>query len=115
MYHIALSDIGHSHSGRPELIATVTAVVAAGRALGGTVGTAVVASVRSSKLEQKLPGLVAPAAAQAGVPEALIPTVIGILLGPGPAVLATVPGITPAMVGAILPAYQEASAYAYVC
>lgn len=56
----------------------------------------------------------APAAAAAGVPEALIPTVIGILLGPGPSVLATIPGITPEMIGAVLPAYRQASSIAYV-
>lgn len=100
-------------SSSPELIATVTAIVAAGRALGGTVGTAVVSSIRSAKLEQRIPELVAPAAVEAGIPEPLIPTVIGILLGPGPSVLRTVPGITPAMIGGILPAYQQSAAYAY--
>ncbi|KAL7004934.1 hypothetical protein EMMF5_005547 [Cystobasidiomycetes sp. EMM_F5] len=99
-------------SAPPELIATVTALVASGRAFGGTVGTAVVSTIRTSKLASKLPELVGPAALQAGLPPSSLPILFG-LIEISPALIVNVPGLTPQVAQAVIPAYYESQAYAF--
>lgn len=71
-----------------------------------------VTAIKKSKLDQKLPELVVPAAVGAGLPESSVGPVLG-LLGINPALIATVPGVTPGVVAAVMPAYQQAQAYSY--
>ena len=76
------------------------------------IGTAVVSTIKTNKLVEALPARVAPVALQAGLPASSLPLLIQFLFI-SPALLVEVPGITPQVVGAVLPAYYDAQAYAF--
>lgn len=59
-----------------------------------------------------MPELVIPAALEAGLPEESIPSVMG-ALAVSPGLLATVDGMTPSIMGAIMNTYYAASAWSY--
>lgn len=99
-------------SAPPELIASVTALVASARALAGSFGSAVVVAIQSNKFAARMPELVAPAALQAGLPESSLASLISTMFV-SPAAITAIEGVTPQVVAAVLPPYYQATTFAY--
>jgi hypothetical protein len=91
-----------------ELLATGTAVLTSTRAVAATVATAFYAAALNQKLAVLIPERVAGAALANGLPPTSLPGFIGALAGNLPDQLATVPGVTPSIIGAGVAALQTA-------
>lgn len=93
-----------------HLIATATAVTTSSRAVGAMVSTAIYAAALNSGLNTKLPNYIARAVAMAGLPAKSITAFVEALAGNDQAALATIPGVTPAIIGKGVSALQQAYA-----
>lgn len=93
-----------------HLIATATAVLTSGRAIAGSVFTAVYGAAVASGMSTKLPGYTAAAAVGAGLPPDSVAAFVGGMLGGDPAAAQAVPGFTPAVMEASVKAIAQATA-----
>ncbi|GJN73471.1 hypothetical protein PLICBS_007549 [Purpureocillium lilacinum] len=92
-----------------HLIATATAVTTSARAVGATVFTSIYAAALAKRLGSYIPGYVAKAVTQAGLPATSIGPFIE-ALSESPAKLQAVQGVTPAIISAGSLAYKQAYA-----
>jgi hypothetical protein len=79
------------------------------RAVGGSIGYSIFFNIFQDKLTARLPTYVAGAAIQAGLPLEAAETFVGALLA-APEALASIPGVTPAIIAAAT--YGKQLAYA---
>jgi hypothetical protein len=90
-------------------LATVISLLNAVKFIGGSIGYSIYYAIFSAKLKKKLPTLLAGAIVQAGLPLTSVPGFIGTFLT-DPTQLATVPGVTPQVIGAAAAASKIAYA-----
>ncbi len=95
-----------------HLLATSNLILAAVRVIGGLLGLTIFSVVYNSKANVDIPQAVLPILTEAGIPQDLVPKIIGILLQ-APQALAQVPSIPPALLNQILAATAQASAECY--
>ncbi|OCK76057.1 putative major facilitator superfamily transporter [Lepidopterella palustris CBS 459.81] len=96
--------------GAPDaLISTAAALSLSLRAVGGSIGYSIYYNIWVGKLKKKLPTYVAEYAVKAGLPLADVPTFVGTFLTK-PEMIAKVPGVTPAILGAAATAVKWAYA-----
>lgn len=85
----------------PELIATSTAITLSLRALGGSIGIAVMNTILNSKTSVKIPGYIAEAVLPMGLNPAMLGPTIGAATGDTDLIAAIlqgkIPGVTPQM------------------
>ncbi|KAK4047064.1 hypothetical protein OIV83_005627 [Microbotryomycetes sp. JL201] len=93
-----------------SLIATGTAVITSTRAVAAAIFTASYSTALTNRLSVKIPGYIAPAALQAGLPPQSLPPFIGALANNQPQALAGVPGVTPVAIEAGIVALRHALA-----
>lgn len=92
----------------PELIATVTGLMLATRATGGTVGLAVYNAILNAAISSNLVSRVSAAAIPLGLPPSSLGQLLGSLTSNNQQALQRVPGITPQIIGASVVAMKEA-------
>lgn len=93
-----------------HLIATATAVVTSSRTIAASSFTAMYGAALNSGIAEKLPSYVAGAAIKAGLPEASVPAFVGAIATQDMAVIPTIPGSRPEIIGAGVAAAQQALA-----
>ncbi|KIX02766.1 uncharacterized protein Z518_08708 [Rhinocladiella mackenziei CBS 650.93] len=93
-----------------KLIATATACTTSSRAVAGAIFSAINAAAFNTRLKSYLPEYVARAASAAGLPVASLPEFIEALGTGDSATLATIPGVTPAVIAQGVRALQQAFA-----
>jgi len=93
-----------------SLIATATAVTTSSRAVAATVFTAIYAAALNDKIAANVPSGIATAAGKAGLPAAAIPAFVQALAGNKPDALASIPGVTPAIIALGVTALKQALA-----
>ncbi|KAI1623427.1 major facilitator superfamily domain-containing protein [Exophiala viscosa] len=93
-----------------RLIATATAVTTSSRAVAATVFTAIFSAALNTKLDTNLPNDIGKAALKAGLPTTSLKAFITALAGGDTAALPTIPGVTPAIIGAGVVALKQAFA-----
>lgn len=94
-----------------EYVGTTAALSLAVRFLGGSVGTAIYFNIFNNKIMTNLPGLVVPAAVQAGLAEEnAVPFVMALAAPNFQQVVQSVPGVTQAIISAGIYARQQAFA-----
>lgn len=94
------------------MIATVTALVASARALGGSLGGVVFSTIYNNKVPGKLAELVTPAVTALGYPAASLPVLLTTLRS-RPTAISTLPSMTPDIAAAATAAYQQATTQSY--
>lgn len=94
-----------------EVIATCVALSLSIRVVGGSIGYSIYYNIFYHKLETQLPIEVGQAAIQAGLPIASAKSFVGAFLL-DPAAVATIPGVTPAVLEAATIGVRWAYAYA---
>ena len=92
----------------PELIATVTGLMLATRATGGTVGLAVYTAIFNAAISDNLASKVATATIPLGLPPSSLGQLLGSLTANDQQALMNVPGITPQIIGASVTAMRDA-------
>lgn len=95
------------------LLGTAGTLLSSVRALGGTVGITIFASIYSNEMSKNLPSGVVKAAVQAGLPAASAPTFIGAFLGGETSALSKIAGATPAVIAAAANAVKIISAQSF--
>ncbi|KAK5446750.1 hypothetical protein LTS15_009683 [Exophiala xenobiotica] len=102
----------------PDLISTASALILAVRSFGATVGLAVNNAIFKSTLSTQLPKKIAAAALPLGLPKTSFAPLIGALSSQNQALLASIPGVTPKIIGAaanaLLQAYSVSFRYCWV-
>ena len=93
-----------------EFIATATAITTSSRAVATAVFTAIYAAALTTRLEKFIPEYVAAAAVRAGLPLSSLRSFVEALAGNNAAALKTIPGVTPAIIGAGVVALKQALA-----
>lgn len=93
-----------------SLIATATAVTNSARAIGATIFTAIYAAALTSRLNVNIPNGVGGAAISAGLPATSVPSFVQALAGGDTDSLGSIPGVTPAIIGAGVAALKQAFA-----
>ncbi|KPI34758.1 uncharacterized protein AB675_2 [Cyphellophora attinorum] len=93
-----------------HLIATATGVTTSVRAIGAAVFIAIYDAALTTGLSKKLPAYVAEAATKAGLPKTSIPAFIAAIASGEASTLATIPGASPAIIGAGVAAFKQAFA-----
>lgn len=93
-----------------HLIATATAVVTSSRAVAASSFTAIYGAALTSGLGKKMGPYIAEAAIKAGLPESSVPAFVAAIAGKDTAAIPTIPGVTPAIIGAGAGAAQQALA-----
>lgn len=96
-----------------HLLGTAGTVLASVRALGGTVGITVFASIYGNAMKANLPGGVAQAAIKAGLPASSAMQFVGAFLGGDPSALLKVAGVTPTIIAAAASAVKTISAHSF--
>ncbi|KAH8923355.1 MFS general substrate transporter [Atractiella rhizophila] len=97
----------------PALIATASSLVATVRALGGALGSAVMGAELNNRLGQELPQRFIPAAIAGGLPESSIPFALVAFRSASPALIASIPGITPSLTSILTPIVRKVYAYSF--
>lgn len=92
------------------LIATATALTTSARAVAAAVFTAIYTATVHDKMESYIPSYIGKAAIGAGLPPSSLPAFIGALATQNPAVLPTIPGVTPLIINSGIEALKHASA-----
>lgn len=93
-----------------HLIATATAVVTSSRAVAASSFTAIYGASLTTGIGSKLGPYIAEAAVKAGLPETSVPAFVAAIAGKDTAAIPTIPGVTPAIIGAGVAAAQQALA-----
>lgn len=93
-----------------HLIATATAVITSSRAVAATIFTAIYAASLDTRIAVNLPADIAAAALKAGLPPSSLPAFITALADSDTAALATIPGVSPAIIGAGVGGLKQAFA-----
>ncbi|KAJ9094988.1 hypothetical protein QFC21_005781 [Naganishia friedmannii] len=91
-----------------DSIATVSALVISFRSLGGSIGLAVCTAIYSTKLSHELPTQIASRVIPLGFNPQYLGMLIGGLAGQNPALLGSIPGISPAIIGAGVTGLKQA-------
>ncbi|KAK4500946.1 hypothetical protein PRZ48_006752 [Zasmidium cellare] len=101
-----------------ELISTVSGLVMATRAIGGTLGLAVFAAIFNSAVKDNFAPKVAAAALPLGLPQSSLGPLLGTLSANDQAALQHIPGVTPQIIqasfGAMLQAFHIAFRNVYI-
>jgi MFS family permease len=92
----------------PELIATVTGLMLATRAIGGTVGLAVYTAIFNGAISDNFASKVATATIPLGLPQSSLGPLLGSLAANDQQALQHIPGITPRIIGAAVAAMKDA-------
>lgn len=92
----------------PQLIATVTGLMLATRATGGTVGLAVYNAILNAAVASNLAPKVSAAAIPLGLPPSSLGQLLGALTSNNQQAMQQIPGITPQIIGASVVAMKEA-------
>ena len=100
-----------------HLIATATAVITSSRAVAASTFTAIYGAVLTDRTGSKLPSYVAKVAVEQGLPAASIQLFVAAILAEDATTLDSIPGITPAIIGAgIAPVHQAlADSFRVIC
>jgi hypothetical protein len=107
---LVLCVVGMQLSTPHSLIATATAVTVTTRSMAASVFTAIFAAALSDRLAKNVPSYVAEAALKAGLPPASLVGFVGAIATDDTAAIPTIPGVTPAIIGAALVALKQAFA-----
>ncbi|KAJ9115420.1 hypothetical protein QFC22_005177 [Naganishia vaughanmartiniae] len=92
----------------PDAIATVSALVISFRSLGGSIGLAVCTAIYSTKLSHELPAQIASRVLPLGFNPQYLGMLIGGLADHNDALLGSIPGISPAIIGAGVTGLKQA-------
>jgi MFS family permease len=107
----------------PKYIGTGSALLATARACGSALSVAIFNSILNPKLNDRLSGYIATAAAANGVPVAVVPSVVNATIaavgaGFSPAKLNTIAGMNPTIIDAVFAAarlsYQQAYRFVWI-
>ena len=96
-----------------EVVATVIAITLSIRLIGGSIGYSIYYNVLQNKVSAYLPTHVAEAAVVAGLPITSAPAFVAALVAQDTAALATIQGVTPAVISAATFAVKESYAYGF--
>ena len=82
------------------VVGLATGQIIQGRAFGASIGAVIFVTILTAKATVLLPAGVAAAVAEAGLPETSVAAVVGGFLTKNATLLATTPGVTPAVLAA---------------